>query len=90
MGPGHCFYTFPPAINYCHTGPKIAALRKALRGKQLGGRGLAQLPAWSKCLHSWEVLGMFTPQGRGGVATAPGHLRALGGAGASSGLPQQP
>lgn len=71
-------------------GPKIAGLRKALRGKQLGRRGLAQLPAWSKCLRLWEVLGMFTLQGRGGAATSPGHFRPLGEAGTPLGSHKQP
>ena len=53
--------------------PKIAVLRKALRGKQLGGRGLAQQPAWSKRLRLWGILGMFTLQGSGGVATGRGR-----------------
>lgn len=61
-------------------GPKIAAFRKALRGKQLGGWGLNQLLAWNKCLCLWETLKMYTlhfarPGWGVGLGTTPGHLR---------------
>lgn len=59
-------------------GPKIAVLRKALRGKQLGGRGLAQLGArLCACGTFWECLLC-----RAGVGWP------LGEAEGSTGLPQ--
>lgn len=73
LGPWQLLLYLSTSNQLLSHGPKIAILRKALRGKQFGGRGLAQLPAWSKALRLWDVLGMFTLQGRGGVATGRGR-----------------
>ena len=64
---------FPTSHQLLSRGPKIAVNRKALRGKQFGGRGLAQLPAWS-CGRLWGCLlyragvaPLLSPQAKGEV-----------------------
>lgn len=72
------------------TRTKNSPLRKALLGKQLGGRGLAQLPAW-RCFSASRRLGNVYAAGQERGGCLAGHLGALGEGGVPLGphrLPQ--
>ena len=71
-------------------GAKNSSAQEGSQRKTAWRAGSGPAASSEQVFAPWEVLGMFTPQGRGGVASAPGHLRALGGPGASTGPPQRP
>lgn len=85
-----------PLLLYLSTGNQLLSHRAKNSSAQEGSQrktawraGSGPAASSEQVFAPWEVLGMFTPQGRGGVATAPGRLRALAGPGASTGPPQR-